>query len=140
MGIAVSKSRVALSVAWNDVGTGSWLNARRWVHLAALLLLVLGCLAKGVIVAKAAYLQGRASERAIALLLSAGEGISESGDEHGKGSPATCVSASHIAPLSWYESVPANLRETAVTHILPHYPVPPGWSGQPLDRPPRLPA
>ncbi len=110
------------------------------MHLVALLLLVFGCLAKGMIVAKAAYLQGMASERAIALLQPAGEASSEPGDERSKGSPATCVSATHLAPLSAYTAVTATLRETALIHTLPLYLVPPGRAGQPPDRPPRLPA
>lgn len=133
-----SKGRVVLSIAWNDIGTGGRRSARRWLHLVALSLLVLGCLTKGVVVAKAAYLQGMASERAIALLQPAGEGASEPGDERGKGSPATCVSATHLAPLSAYTAVVATLRETALIHSLPLYLVPPGRGGQPPDRPPRL--
>lgn len=133
-------SGIALTVAWTDIRTGSRWTARRWLHLVALTLLVLGCLAKGVVVAKAAYLQGMASERAIALVQPVSDAPSDTYGERGKGSKATCVSATHLAPLSCCESLVATLREAAIIHILPLYPEPPGWSAQPPDRPPRRPA
>lgn len=134
------KEQVALSVAWIDIGSGGRRGARRWLHLVALVLLVLGCLAKGMIVAKAAYLQGMASERAMALSQPAGVSASDPGDKHPKGSPALCVSAGHLAPLAACPIPSATLRETALIHILPLYPVLSGREGQPPDRPPRLPA
>ncbi len=135
-----------MTTTWNKTAPTAQRRSMRWLHLAALLLLVLGCLAKGVVTAKAAYLYGAGLELGTVSLVLQEKTLhekSESSDPRtgsGKTPPSACVSAAHIGPLASCIGIAVPLREAAHVHFQPPYSTPHGLSAQPLDRPPRLPA
>lgn len=113
----------------------------RWLHRAALLLLVVGCLAKGVVIAKAAQLYGTTPQLPVlSLTLQELDKTADTRDEGGTISAGTCVSATHIGPLSHSAGINVPLRQAVRVPLHPPYPAPHGLKAQPPIRPPRLPA
>lgn len=114
-------------------------NALAWLRTAALMLLVLGCIAKGMGPVKAAFLAGGKLDAAAIALCDDGQrsGNAETDAQPEPGAPI-CLNAGHGAPLAAGYSLtpPTSVRQ--LVHALPQGSCPLCWVSHPPHRPPRL--